>query len=68
MTIGQLRTQMTRQNGNVAVSVTTSDGQHFDAVPVVELRAGGMRLSVRAGFGPTDAWVPYAKITSLSAL
>lgn len=61
----RLANAMSASRGDVSVNVTTTDGARFVAVPVVELRKLGMRLSVRSGFGPTDGWVEYAKITDL---
>lgn len=51
-----------------AVTLTRRDGQTFYAVPVVERRSGGYRLSVRAGFGPQDLFVPFGDVVSIEKI
>lgn len=51
-----------------AVNITTTDGQRFVAAPVLEFRSAGIRIGVRAGFGPTDAFVAYSLIATITAL
>lgn len=49
------------------VAVTRADGQMF-IEPVVEIRAGGLRFSVRSGFNAQDLFIPFGDIRKIVKL
>lgn len=49
------------------VAVTHTDGTVF-VEPVVERRRGGLRFSVRSGFGAQDLFIPFGNIAAIKAL
>lgn len=49
------------------VALTRADGKIF-IEPVVEIRAGGVRLNVRAGFASQDLFIAFGDIVKIVRL
>lgn len=52
------------QAGDVA-TVLCTDGTRHVALPVLEVRAGGYRLGVRAGFAAQDLFVAFRHVAEI---
>lgn len=52
------------QAGDVA-TVLCTDGTRYVALPVLEIRAGGYRFGVRAGFAAQDLFVSFRHVAEI---